>query len=137
MIDNRLESSLTHGCMQYGWSAKHYFPCSPKKTRENPLGDYYQNLKVGAAFAHHDDAPKLIIIEFVKIKINSSILVMCESEVDWCERGGFFPWLICEITFENGFFIHYNHKDKPLFEKDVADQEFCIKQGRYEVREII
>lgn len=134
VIGNQLESSLTHGCMQYGWSAKHYFPCSPKKTKENPFGDYYQNLKAGSTFAHHNDAPKLIIIEFVKIKNNSSILIMCEREGDWCERNHFFPWLICEITFENGFFIHF--KVGEFFEKDEADQKFCTKQGRYEVTEI-
>ncbi|MCX7120124.1 MAG: hypothetical protein NTZ86_09735, partial [Legionellales bacterium] len=76
--------------------------------------------------------PKLIIIKFVKIKSNSSILIMCEREGDWSERDGFFPWLICEVTFENGFFIHYNHKEVPLFDKDITEHEFCTTQGRHE-----
>lgn len=126
----KLEQSFTKGCMQYGFGAKYYFPCCPKEIGALPLDNYLQSLKVGLIFAYPDDAPNLIAIKFEKIKNNSAILVMCEREGDWCEREGFFPWLICEITFENGFFIHYNHKDKPLFEKDVVDQEFCIRQGR-------
>ena len=116
--------------MQYGWGAKYYFPCCSNEIRATPIDDYFQNLKVGSIFAYQDDAPNLIIINFVKINNNSSILVMCEREGDWCERNHFFPWLICEIKFENGFFIHYNHKKNPLLEKDVADQEFCIQAGQ-------
>jgi hypothetical protein len=131
---NRLEMALTNGCKQCGWGAKYYFPCSPKEIREAPLDEYFQRLKVGAIFAYHDDAPKLIITEFVKIKNNSSILIMCEREGDWREREGFHPWLISEIMFKSGLFIHY--KGKLFFEKDEADQEFCTQQGRHEVTEV-
>jgi len=129
-----LDQSFTSRCMQYGWGAKHYFPCCPKEIRAVPLEDYFQCLKVGATFAYHDDALKLVINKFVRIRGHSSILIMCGREGDWCERDGFHPWLISEITFENEFFIHY--KGTPFFEKDEADQEFGIKQGRPEVTEV-
>lgn len=131
---NQLENSLTKYGMQYGWGAKYYFPLCPNEIRATSIDDYLQNFKVGSIFAYHDDAPKLIIVKFLKIKNNSSILVMCESEGDWCEINHFFPWLICEIIFENGFFIHSNLGS--YFEKEEADQEFNIKQGRNMMTEI-
>lgn len=129
-----LDQSFTSGCMQDGWGAKYYFPRCPKEIIASSLDNYLQNLKVGSIFAYQDDAPKLIINKFVTIQEHLSILILCEREGDWCERYGFHPWLICEITFESGFFIHY--KVAEFFEKDEADQEFCIKQGRHAVTEI-
>ena len=124
---DELESALTKRCMQYGWGAKYYFPCSPKEISTSPLNEYYDRIRVGDIFAYHDDAPRLVIIEFVKIKNNQSIIIKCEREGDCCERDHFFPWLICELSFENGFFIHY--KVDEFFEKDEADHLFCRKQG--------
>ena len=51
-------------------------------------------------------------------------MILGEREEDWCERLGFFPCVVCEITFENGLFIHY--KLEEFFEKDEADQAFSI-----------
>ncbi len=128
LIDfNRIENSLTKACAQYRWGSKYYFPCCPKEIEELPLEAYFQNLKIGNVFAFNDDSPKLTILEFVKIKGNEAILVMCEREGLMSERAGFQPWLIAEITFENGFFIHSNLESH--FEKDDADKEFCIQQG--------
>lgn len=131
---NQLESALTSCCMQYGWGVRYYYHCCPKKITATPLDDYFLRLKVGAIFAYYDNTPKLIAIKFVKIKNNSSILVLCEREGDWCERLGFFPWVICEVTLESGFFTHY--KIEEFFEKDEAEQAFCTKQGRHEVTEV-
>lgn len=119
------EQSFTKGCMQYGLGAKYYFPCCPKEIGVLQLDNYLQSLKVGSIFAYQDDAPNLIAIKFLKIKNNSAILVLCEREGDWCERLGFFPWVLCEITFENGFFIH--SKLEEFFEKDEAYQVWVEK----------
>ncbi|HAT1824492.1 hypothetical protein SC438_12410 [Legionella pneumophila] len=102
------------------------FPCCPQELGVITLETYFQNLKVGAMFAYNDDSPNLIILEFVKAKNNSSILVMCEREGLTSEMEGFLPWLIAEITFENGFLVH--SKLGSYFEKGDADNEFCIKQ---------
>ncbi|MBP6918896.1 MAG: hypothetical protein KBB94_08275 [Legionellaceae bacterium] len=120
-----LDQSFTSRCMQYGWGAKHYFPCCPKEITATAIDDYFKSLKIGATHAYHDNAPKLITNKFVKIKNNSSILILCERDGDWCERLGLFPWVICEITLENGFFTHY--KVEEFFEKAEADQEFCTR----------
>lgn len=52
---------------------------------------------------------------------------MCERESFMCELEGFKPWVIIEITFENGQLFHSNLGS--YFEKDEADKEFCIKRG--------
>mgnify|MGYP006358678447 FL=1 len=109
------------------WGADYYFPCCPEETAANALDAYLQGLKVGAVFAYNDDSPKLIIVKFAIIKNNSSILVICEREGAMCEREGYKPWSIYEITFENAFFVHTNLGS--YFEKDDVDKVFCINKG--------
>lgn len=109
------------------WWADYYFPYCPKEIGTKPLEAYFKNLKVGIVFAYNDDSPELILLKFIKIKENSSILVMCERESLISEREGFQPWLIIEITFKNGFF-DYSKLDS-YFEKDDADKAFDIAQG--------
>lgn len=118
---------LTNDCMEEDWGSKYYFPCCPKKITTTPLNDYYMNLKIKKTFAINDHSPKLIINKFAINKDHSTIFILCEREGDWCERLGFFPWLICEIMFENGFFIHSKVGD--FFEKDEAEQGFLYQTG--------
>ncbi|HHF7346532.1 TPA: hypothetical protein ACPSKB_002974 [Legionella feeleii] len=125
---NGVEKALSKRCVQYMWSATYYFPRCPEEIGGNPLEAYFKNLKNGTVFAYNDDSPKLIIVEFIRIKNNSVILLLCEREGVMCESEGFKPWLIAEITFENGFFVHSNLGS--YFEKDEADEEFCIKRGQ-------
>src|SRR5690606_12067926 len=114
--------ALTKGCSQIRWGAKYYFPCCPKEKEIISLETYFQNLKIGSVFAYNDDSPKLIAVQFARIKNNSSILVMCEREISSSEKEGFQPWLITEITYNNALFIHA--KVGSYFEKDDADKEF-------------
>lgn len=123
----QLEKSLTKRCVQYGWAAKYYFPCCPAEVAGNPIEAYFHNFKIGTVFAYNDDSPKLIIMDFVKIKNNASILVMCEREGITCEMEGFRPWLIAKITFENDSFVHYNQGS--YFEKDEVDLIFIMECG--------
>ena len=121
------EMAVKKKLKQSGWAANYYFPSCPQEIEKNPLDVYFKNLKTGGVFACNDDSPKLLILEFVKGKNNSSILVMCEREGLMCEREGFKPWVIAEITFRNRLFVHSNLGS--YFEKDDADKELCIKQG--------
>lgn len=115
-----MEMAFTKKCTQLGWAANYYFPCCPQEIEKNSLEAYFRNLKKGAVFAYNDDSPKLIILEFVIRKNNSSILVKCEREGLMCEREGFKPWFIAEITFRNELFVHSNLGS--YFEKDEADK---------------
>lgn len=118
--DNGLVMALTKLCAQHNWRVPTYFPCCPDETGTNPLTAYFQNLKIGAVFSYNDHYPKSTILEFVMIKDDSSILVLCEKE-------GMKPWSLAEITFENGLFVHSSLGS--YFEKNGADKAFCIEQG--------
>ncbi|MCL9682901.1 hypothetical protein [Legionella maioricensis] len=120
---NRMEMASTKNCMQLGWSANYYFPSCPQEIGKNSFETYFKNLKIGAVFAYNDDSPKLIVRKVAKGENSSSILVMCEREGIWCERLGFLPWSITEITLENKLFIHSNLGSH--FEKDDADKHFA------------
>jgi hypothetical protein len=114
------------GIDDYIFETVYYFPCCPKKIQEQSLEAYYQNLNMGSVFAYNDDSPKLIIVAFVKIKINSAILVMCERESVNCEREAFKPWSITEISIRDNLIVH--SKLGSYFEKDCADKSFYVKQ---------
>lgn len=122
-----LKPALTRRCLQNMFSTAYYFPCCPEEIATNHTEGYFQNLIIGAIFAYNENSPRLIIVELVKIKNNSSILVMCEREGRMCEREGFKPWSVCEVTLENDFFIHSNLGS--FFDKNDADKVFCIEQG--------
>lgn len=119
---NRMEMAFTKSCIQSGWSAKYYFPCCPQEIEKHSLEAYFKRLKIGAVFAFNDDSPNLIIVEVVNKK--SSLLVMCERESLICERLGFHPWVIVEITFENALFVHSNLGS--YFEKEEVEENFAL-----------
>lgn len=126
--EQTIEIALTNRCAQYQLGARYYFPCSPKDLNINPLKYYYQNLRKGVVFAYNDDSPKLIVLDFVMIKNDSSILVMCEREGLLAEQEGYKPWLIAEITFDDGLFVH--SKVGCWFEKDDANRTFGLAQDK-------
>jgi hypothetical protein len=78
-----LELARTPRCAQYMWRADTYFPCCPKEFKNDPLDEYFQNLKIGSALAYSDHeelSPKLTIIRSVIKKETKSILVLCEDK---------------------------------------------------------
>jgi hypothetical protein len=118
-----LDLALTPRCAQYMWRSDAYFPCCPEEIGANPIEAYFQNLKVGATFAYSDYSefcPKLTALEFVRIKNNSSVLIMCERE----DR----KWSIVGITLdeESGYFIHFYLGSSSS--KEDADKAFAVKQ---------
>ena len=104
-----LDLSLTHWCAVYMMlRAPAYFPCCPQEFRDDPIEEYFQNLKPGAVFAHpgkdefKDICPTLKVFEAVNQKEKSSILVICEREDG--------KWSIVGIKLDEKtrWFIHYN-----------------------------
>jgi hypothetical protein len=118
-----LELALTPRCAQYMWRADAYFPCCPQDFGNNPLENYFQNIKIGAVFAYsdYDDiCPKLTVLESVILKNKSSILVMCErADCKWSIIG-------IELHEKSKHFIHF--KLGSYSSKDEADEAFCIKK---------
>ena len=76
-----LDLAETPRCAQYMWRASAFFPCCPQDLGPDRLGDYFQNLKVGAVLAyseHEDFCPKLTVESSVILRDKSSILVVAE-----------------------------------------------------------
>jgi len=115
-----LDMALTPWCGQYMWRASAYFPCCPQEFGTDPLGDYFQNIKVGVVFAYSDYeefCPKQTVIESVMLKENSSVLVLCERADH--------KWSIVGITLheKSNHFIHFNLGS--YSSKVKADEAFC------------
>ncbi|MFA6635664.1 MAG: HNH endonuclease signature motif containing protein [Candidatus Omnitrophota bacterium] len=118
-----LDLALTPWCAQYMWRAGAYFPCCPQDFGNDPLGEYFQNIRVGSIFAHSDNediCPKLTVLESIILKDKSSILVMCErADRKWSIVG-------IELHEKSKHFIHF--KLGSYSSKDEADKAFCAKQ---------
>ncbi|WP_244940949.1 hypothetical protein [Legionella sainthelensi] len=78
--ESELVMALTENCVQYKWRVPSYFPCCPEDIGGDPPQEYFNKLKVGAVFTYNDAYPQSTILEFVKARNNSSILVMCEKK---------------------------------------------------------
>lgn len=97
-----LDLALTPWCAQYMWRAPAYFPCCPQELGDDPINDYFQNLKSGEVFSYSDDeefCPKHTIIKSVIIKNKESIVVMC-ARADG-------KWSVIGIDQSKRHFIHY------------------------------
>lgn len=122
MLNEEVElvKALTNNCVQKDWRVPSYFPCCPEELGMDPLESYFQNLIVGAVFSYNDKYPQSTILQFVKNKEGSSILIMCEKD-------GMKPWSVAEVTFVDGVFVHANLGS--FFDKNGAEKTFCIEQG--------
>ncbi|MCK5235565.1 MAG: hypothetical protein KAR06_01155, partial [Deltaproteobacteria bacterium] len=91
---------------------------------DDPLEDYFQNIKIGALFAYSDreDYPKQTVLESVILKKKLSILVMCEtSDCKWSIIG-----IELHQSSNPKHFIHFNLGS--YSSKDEADKALIIKK---------
>lgn len=122
MAKSHLDNFTSHS----DFNEIYYFSCLPIEMQTNALEEYFNNLKIGKIFAHNGESSKLLINKFAKIKNHQSILIMCEREGFWCERESYMPWVIVEVYFECGKFIH--SKLASYFEKYDASRTFQAKK---------
>ena len=114
-----LDFASTPWCGRYAWREDAYFPCCPNIFSDDPLNDYYQNLKKGAVFAYNDEDafPKLTVFKTEMINNKSSILLMCKrSDSNWSIAG-----IELNMKFH---FIHYyfgSYTDKIEADKAFLD----------------
>lgn len=119
-----LELALTPRCAQYMWRATAYFPSCPDDFGADPLGDYFQNLKVGEVLANTDGdcddiCSSLTVLESVIRKDKSLILVMCaRADRKWSIIG-------IELHEKSKHFIHF--KLGTYWSKIEADKAFSLK----------
>lgn len=117
-----LELALTPWCAEYMWTPSLHFPCCPQHPGANPLDAYYQNLKVGAVLAHHDEdaCQRLIVLESTIQRNKSSILVMCETtDSKWAIVG-------IEHDVKSKHFIHFYLGS--YSSRAEANRAFCVKR---------
>jgi hypothetical protein len=118
--ESDLTKALTPHCAQRNWRVPSNFPCCPEVIGYDPLGAYAQNLIAGANFSYNEKYPESVVVDSVRTKNNSSILVLCQ-------KSDLKPWSVAEVTFENGLFIHKSLGS--FFSKEGADKVFCVEQG--------
>ncbi len=93
--------SLTKLAIQKNWRTPSVFPCCPKELSQNPLDDYFSNLKVGAVFSQNQFLTS--IIDHIAISEDKSRLwVVCKNSDDQAIK----PYTLAEVTFENETFLH-------------------------------
>ena len=118
--ESDLTKALTPKCVQRNWRVPSNFPCSPEVLGDDPLGAYAQNLIAGTKFSYNDKYPESVVVDSIRTKNNSTILVLCQ-------KSDIKPWSIAEVTFEDGLFVHTSLGS--FFDKKGADKLFCIEQG--------
>ncbi len=92
--------SLSHNVIQLDWKNPAEFPCCPKTTTNNPLKDYYNNLKKGEIFSRNDLGESSILDYGMQDK--DTLWVMCKVELGWKTHA------FTKITFKDGIFYHEN-----------------------------
>lgn len=101
VFDGPYISCLTEGAIQKDWMPAGEFPfCPALEENNNPIENYYNNLKVGEIFYKNQYVYEYKIYDFAKTDDGKTLLVKCEY--DHCFR----PLVLAKITFENNFYVH-------------------------------
>lgn len=116
--------SLTPNAVVTGKMIPSYFPCCPQTITENPLQNYFENLKSGNVYCMNKQY-KSIVLETAFYKEKQQIIVKCESGDG---ENAVKPWSVSIITFENNLFVHSVYKT--CFDKVSADKYFITLQGK-------
>jgi hypothetical protein len=119
-----LDLTRTPWCAQYMWESDRHFPSCPKAPGGDFLGDYFQNLVVGAVLScGGDDDTKsrtLTVVGAEILRPASSLLVMCEGTDHRLSIVGI------ELDGGSRHFIHYLLGSYST--RDEADSAFLIQK---------
>lgn len=113
--------SLTPNATQIYWATPSFFPCCPSKTKNNPLSEYYKNLKNGATLCYNN-LYSSIVYDSVLINEEKYILVITRS------INGAKDFALAKITYKGGVFAHENMGS--FFSEDGVKKRFTILQGK-------
>ncbi len=117
-----LTPSLTSVAVQRKWKTPTEFPCCPLNLSENPIKDYFNNLKRGKVFCRNQYGQSKVN-KFVFCTNKESIIILTKNIGDVVIK----PWALAEITYENGKFIHTSLGT--FFEYIGAEKQFILAQG--------
>ncbi len=121
---------IPNNVIQKNWSTQSYFPCCPRKTSNNPIGEYAAQLKKDTLFFYNNYYSTTILKSLI-IDKGKSLLVMyvIEKKESKDKR-----WGIMKITFENEKFVHeiilnYNNTLEHYSLIDVENHFKSILEG--------
>lgn len=117
-----ITDSLTPNAVQNNWKTPAEFPCCPKDISNNPIVDYSLNLKQGVIFSQNQYSKSIIDI-FALSTDKNTLWIICKND----DADAIKPYLLAEVLFENGLFIHRNLGS--FFDRVGAERLFVIKQG--------
>ena len=111
--------SPTQHCLQ-NWYSPTEFVRAPKTIGENPLLDYYNNLKKDEVFSKNKYSVNVI----KKVVLcDNFIAVMCINPAEDAIK----PFVLAKILYRDGVFYHYN--ENSYFYEDGAEKYFTLLQG--------
>ena len=119
-----LDLAKTPRCGQYMWNGGVYFPQCPKDFINNPLLEYYENLRLNEIFSYTDDSeicPKLTLVEKYFVEKTSSILLLAESDNRNLTVAGI------QLDTKSGYFIHF-HLGNFATKKEAKDSFSVLEQ---------
>lgn len=108
--------------LQMKWKTPTDFPCCPTIIGENPLLEYFNNLKTGTVFSSNVYS-NYIVTGAVMIDNNSTILVMSENLKDDVIK----PYSLSKIYFSGTQFIH--ESIQTFFTLEGTQKQFTLLQG--------
>lgn len=116
-----LVNSKTPGAVQRNWQVPAEFPLCPSTNAEAPLSTYFARLKEGAV-AVVSPWDETRVGKVALAKNDQAIYVLGEHS-----EGALKPWSLCQITFEDGQFVHESRGT--FFTEEGAEKEFTLIQG--------
>ena len=120
-LNLELVDSITQNAKQENWKIPFEFPCCPQNIINNPIEAYASNLKAGKVFSQNNSL-KSIVTEFKISQDRDSIVVLSKVNQENVNK----PWLLAQITFVNGYFLHTHLGDFDL--RIGTDKFFSIAQ---------
>lgn len=115
--------SLTPNAGQREWNTPCEFPCCPSVIGNNPLEEYKSNMEIGKVFSKNKYISSILdVVDYSKNK--KSLIVKTHSENNDGVKGLY----LCQISFENGIFIHTNLGS--FFTEEGHEKYFCQYTGK-------
>ena len=117
-----LKDSLTPGAKQLEWKTPTEFLLCPQEPQERNLSSYLTNLVNGELFSRNQYKDGGVVLEAGYSTEKDSVYVLIHME------GDIKPWALCEITFQNGFFIHKSCGS--FFLEDGGQKFYTLAMGQ-------
>lgn len=117
-----IKDSLTPGAKQLEWKTPTEFLLCPLEPEERSLQSYLSKLVKGELFSKNQYAKGGVILDTGYNPLKDAVYVLTYKE------GETKPWALCEITLNDGFFVHKNYGS--FFQEDGGLKNFTLAMDR-------